>query len=236
MSPLLPLHISAGIVGILSGAAAMSFRKGSARHALAGKVFVIAMLTLAASAVYLALMKHQLGNVLGGTFTFYLVATAWMTARRGDGKTGIFDWVALLIPLLVGTALLILGLEVVLWPREVASWSSRWDVLFHGFRDAACRRGGHPHAGARRRFRRQAHRAPSLAHVLRVFHRHRVLLPGTATSLPRLVTRIKRTFYPGPLAAGIADFLAVPSSLHKCIPGKVDAARRRCFLLAPPYT
>src|SRR6202521_6411596 len=112
MSPLLPLHISAGIVGIASGAAAMSFRKGSARHGLAGKVFVVAMLTLAASAVYLALMKHQLGNVLGGTFTFYLVATAWMTARRGDGETGIFDWGALVISLLVGTALWILGLEV----------------------------------------------------------------------------------------------------------------------------
>src|SRR3981081_731984 len=54
-----------------------------------------------------------MGNVLGGTFTFYLVATAWMTARRVDGETGIFDWVALLIPLLVGTALWILGLEVV---------------------------------------------------------------------------------------------------------------------------
>ena len=93
---------------------------------------------------------------------------------------------------------------------------------------AACSRGGHPHAGARRRFRRQAHRAPSLAHVLRVFHRHRVLLPGTATSLPRLVTRIKRTFYPSPLAAGIADFLAIPSSLHKCIQENVDATRGRC--------
>src|SRR5260370_16976663 len=113
MSPLLPLHISAGIVGILSGATAMSFRKGSARHALAGKVFVIAMLTLAASAVYLAPMKRQLGYVLCGTFTFSLVGTAWMTARRGDGETGIFDWGAMLVPLLVGTALWILGLEVV---------------------------------------------------------------------------------------------------------------------------
>src|SRR5260370_42130929 len=102
MSPLLPLHISAGIVGILSGATAMSFRKGSARHALAGKVFVIAMLTLAASAVYLALMKHQLGNVLGGTFTFYLVTTSWATARRGDGATSIFAWGALLISLAPG--------------------------------------------------------------------------------------------------------------------------------------
>ncbi len=112
-SPLLPVHISAGIVGIVSGTAAMSFRKGSPRHALAGKVFVAAMLTLASSAVYLAIMKNQVGNILGGTFAFYLVATAWATARRGDGKTGIFDWAAMLIPLLVGGALLILGFGVV---------------------------------------------------------------------------------------------------------------------------
>jgi len=112
-SPLLPVHISAGVTGILSGAAAMCFRKGSARHALAGKVFVIAMLTLGASAVYLAFMKHQLGNVLGGTFTFYLVTTAWATAGRGDGETSIFDWVALLIPLALGIGLWISGLELV---------------------------------------------------------------------------------------------------------------------------
>jgi uncharacterized membrane protein len=58
-SPLLPVHISAGITGIASGVAAMCFRKGSPRHALAGKVFVIAMLTLGASAMYLALMRAQ---------------------------------------------------------------------------------------------------------------------------------------------------------------------------------
>jgi uncharacterized membrane protein len=104
-SPLLPVHISAGIIGILSGAAAICLRKGSPRHALAGKVFVISMMTLGASATYLALMKHQLGNVLGGTFTFYLVTTAWATARRGDGETSIFDWVALLIPLALGIGL-----------------------------------------------------------------------------------------------------------------------------------
>ncbi len=112
-SPLLPVHISAGVVGILSGTAAMSFRKGSPRHALAGKVFVIAMMTMSSSAVYLALTKHQMGNVLGGTFAFYLVTTAWLTARRGDGETSLFDWGALLIPLLVGIGLWISGLQVV---------------------------------------------------------------------------------------------------------------------------
>ena len=112
MSPLLPLHISAGIVGILSGAAAMSFRKGSARHALAGKVFVVAMLTLAASAVYLAVIKHQNNNIGGGILTFYLVATAWLTVKRRDGETSIFDWGALLIPLAAGIGGWISGLQV----------------------------------------------------------------------------------------------------------------------------
>jgi len=40
----------------------MSFRKGSPRHALAGKIFVAAMLTMAAAAVYLAFRKHQRAN------------------------------------------------------------------------------------------------------------------------------------------------------------------------------
>ena len=110
---LLPLHVSARIVGILSGTAAMSFRKGSPRHALAGKIFVISMLTMAASAVYLAALKHQNNNVGGGVLTFYLVATAWVTAKRRDGETSIFDWVALLIPLWAGIGGWINGLEAV---------------------------------------------------------------------------------------------------------------------------
>jgi uncharacterized membrane protein len=104
LSPTLVLHIFAGIVGILSGAAAMSFRKGSLRHAQAGKVFVISMLTMAASAVYLAIVKHQMNNVGGGILTFYLIATAWVTARRRHGETSKFDWAALLIPLANGVA------------------------------------------------------------------------------------------------------------------------------------
>ena len=37
---ILVLHIAGGLVGIVSGAVAMAYRKGGARHALAGKVFV----------------------------------------------------------------------------------------------------------------------------------------------------------------------------------------------------
>jgi len=80
----------------------MSFRKGSPRHVLAGKVFVVSMLTMAVAAVYLAIVKHQPNNIGGGILTFYLIGTAWLTARRRDGETSHFDWVALLIPLAIG--------------------------------------------------------------------------------------------------------------------------------------
>ena len=111
LSPALVFHICAGTLGMLSGTAAMSFRKGSHRHRVAGNVFVIAMLGLAASGAYLGFMKHQILNGLMGILTFYLVVTAWWTARRRDGETGIFDLGALMVPLAVGAALAIYGIE-----------------------------------------------------------------------------------------------------------------------------
>jgi hypothetical protein len=120
VSPLLPVHIAAGVVGILSGTAAMAFRKGSTLHALAGKSFVGAMLTMAASAVYLAFMKNRSNNVGGGILTFYLVATAWVTAKRRDSETSLFDWGALLIPLAAGIGGWISGFQVMRSPTGPA--------------------------------------------------------------------------------------------------------------------
>src|SRR5579871_6097850 len=98
-SPILIVHICAGTLGLLSGTAALSFRKGSRWHVLAGKVFVASMLAMAVGAVYLAVVRHQPNNIGGGIFTFYLILTAWLTARRRDMQTSGFDWAVLLIPL-----------------------------------------------------------------------------------------------------------------------------------------
>jgi uncharacterized membrane protein len=68
-SLILMAHICARTSGLLSGAAAMSFRKGSRRHVLAGIVFVASMLTMAAGAVYLAIVRHQSNNIGGGILT-----------------------------------------------------------------------------------------------------------------------------------------------------------------------
>src|SRR5580693_5200993 len=112
-SPILFVHICAGTLGLLSGTAAMIFRKGSPRHVLAGKIFVAAMLTMAVGATYLAFVKHQPGNVGGGILTFYLIGTAWLTARRRDGETSSWDWVAFLIPLALGILTWMNAIQVV---------------------------------------------------------------------------------------------------------------------------
>jgi hypothetical protein len=112
-SPILMVHICGGTLGLLSGTAAMSFRKGSPRHVLAGKVFVASMLTMGAVAVYLAIVRHQPNNIGGGILTIYLIGTAWLTARRRDGETSRFDWVVLLIPLTLGILTWMNGIKVV---------------------------------------------------------------------------------------------------------------------------
>ena len=107
--PILVLHICGGLVGLLSGAAATAFRKGSRLHGIAGQVFVVSMLTMATAGVTLAAMKSQPGNILGGALTVYLVATAWMTARRVTPGTSFFDWGALSIGWAVAVATVTLG-------------------------------------------------------------------------------------------------------------------------------
>jgi len=112
-SPTLIVHICGGTLGLLSGTAAMTFRKGSPRHVLAGKVFVASMLTMGVFAVYLAVTRHQPNNIGGGILTVYLIGTAWLTARRRDGETSRLDWIVLLIPLTLGILTWMIGLKVV---------------------------------------------------------------------------------------------------------------------------
>ena len=105
--PLLILHILGGTIGLLSGAFALAVRKGSRLHRASGNVFTIAMLTLASSALALAIMKSQRGNVVGSILTFYMIATAWLAGRRRD--IGRLDLAALLVGIGGAAAILTLG-------------------------------------------------------------------------------------------------------------------------------
>jgi uncharacterized membrane protein len=111
ISPVLDLHIAGGTVGFLSGCVAVFLRKGSRRHAVAGNVFVVSMLTLASTGMLMAVMKSQPPNILGGALTFYLVLTSWLTARHRAGETSMLDWLALFVGLAVAAAEYTLAVE-----------------------------------------------------------------------------------------------------------------------------
>jgi hypothetical protein len=109
-------HIAAGSIAILAGYAAVSVRKGETLHRRLGTVFVIAMLILAGMAIYLAIslqgmLPGQKANVAAGMLAIYLVATAWLAARRKDKTTGTFDRLALVAIICVSGLFLFWGLE-----------------------------------------------------------------------------------------------------------------------------
>ncbi len=79
---LLPVHIVAGLIGIVSGFTALLAWKGSKLHLKSGIIFVYAMLVLAASAVVMAIDNGQPGNVIAAVLAFYLVLTALLTVRK----------------------------------------------------------------------------------------------------------------------------------------------------------
>jgi uncharacterized membrane protein len=77
------LHITAGLVVIVSGAFALFSTKGSPLHRGAGRVFFFAMATLTGTGLIAATFVHpNRGNVVASMVTFYLVATAYLTVKR----------------------------------------------------------------------------------------------------------------------------------------------------------
>src|SRR5713226_949475 len=219
-SPVLVFHICTGTLGLLSGAAAMFFLKGSRRHRLTGSVFVISMLSLSASGAYLGFIKHQMLNSLMGVLTFYLVATAWLTARRRDGEAGIFDLGALMVSLAVGAGLVTYGLEAANsqtglkdgYPAGAYFIFGSLALLFAAGDVRMLVRGGvfGAHRIARHLWRM----------CFALFIARRILIPGTATSIPRGFTQNVRTFCADYPDHHIDDFLDSPRFVHKACGGR----------------
>jgi len=130
--PLLVLHVGAGILAMLAGALAIVFRKGSQGHRRAGNVFVICMLSVSAIGSYLGFVKGEMDNFTGGIFAFYLVATAWATARQRENKTWKLDWSAPPIALAFAAINFVWGVEVARGQTAVKDQSHAGAYFFFG--------------------------------------------------------------------------------------------------------
>lgn len=98
---LLFAHIAGGVLGLLSGAAALVARKGSRAHGVAGLTFVVSMTVMASvgAAVSPFLPIPQRANVVAGLLTLYLVVSGWMAVRRPHVVPGRVDAAGLVVAL-----------------------------------------------------------------------------------------------------------------------------------------
>lgn len=102
---LLPIHIIAGLIGLVSGAVALYAAKGAKLHRKSGMIFVYAMLIVAITGTVMGSMISEMAAVLPGMLTFYLVSTSFLTVRRPAVLK--FPWVDLgvmVVGLTVGVA------------------------------------------------------------------------------------------------------------------------------------
>jgi hypothetical protein len=110
----LVVHIAGGAIGLVSGTVAVIARKGGYLHRRAGGVFVGSMLVMATFAIYLGLvLPGQMLNAFIGTFALYLVSTAWITVRRRQGSSGVFEKVALIVALALCAPFAILTFQLI---------------------------------------------------------------------------------------------------------------------------
>lgn len=109
---LLPIHIIAGLTAIVAGFVALYAPKGAKLHRKIGLVFVYSMLVMAVAATTLAIMKHQMGNVVGGSLTFYMVTTALITVRRHDHEFHLIDAGAFVMAVAIGVLAIRFGFAV----------------------------------------------------------------------------------------------------------------------------
>ena len=109
---LLFAHIAGASVAMIAGAVALIARKGERVHRAAGVIFVISMVIMLAVAAGTSpfLPDPQPGQVYGGIFVIYLVATAWMTVKRPEGQVGRFELWACLIAAVLAMAVVIGGM------------------------------------------------------------------------------------------------------------------------------
>lgn len=89
---LLAIHIGAGFAALAVGGAIVALTKGNALHRRLGRIFGYAMLTVAATAVALAVLRPNVFLFTIALFSFYLVATGWLAARqRSAAAAGAWD-------------------------------------------------------------------------------------------------------------------------------------------------
>ena len=112
--PILTIHIIAGLLAIAAGAVALYATKGSTLHRGSGMIFAMAMLTMTSSAVVMAaFLRPNIGNVIAGLLTFYLVSTGLLTVLRSVTQARALLTSLMFVAMTAGALAFIVGSDAV---------------------------------------------------------------------------------------------------------------------------
>lgn len=114
---LLGIHIAAGGLAIILGAAALSVKKGGRIHRRSGMAFVYSMLVMGATASILEFLESASAtNVVAALMTVYFVGTAVTTVRPPSQWTRMINAAALTVAVSLGILSIIGGVRGVSAP------------------------------------------------------------------------------------------------------------------------
>jgi hypothetical protein len=77
-----------------------------------------------------AVLKSQRVNIIAGVFTFYLVATAWLTVKRKEQETGLLERGLLLVGSAAGAGSLIFAWQAAHWATGRGGGAAAAHVVF----------------------------------------------------------------------------------------------------------
>jgi hypothetical protein len=125
-------HIGAGGVALMSGTVALLARKGQRIHRLAGNAFFLSMCVMTLIGTGVAPFLPQRGSIIGGAVTFYLVTTAWLTVRRGEGEVALPEKLAAVFALMVAAAAFYFGFEAAHSPAGMLDGTPKQPYFIFG--------------------------------------------------------------------------------------------------------
>lgn len=100
---MVPIHVLAGTIAILTGFVALFALKGAGLHRKSGMVFVYAMLVMSISGTVMAVGRAGAAmNIPAGLVTAYLVVTALNTVRPASAFTQRVDRGAMVVAFTLG--------------------------------------------------------------------------------------------------------------------------------------
>jgi uncharacterized membrane protein len=112
---ILPVHILAGGLGLISGGVALSVAKGAPLHRKSGTLFVSVMLTMAVTGMSISAVEGVAPaiNVPASVLVTYLVITSLTTVRPAAAASRWLDRAAMLLALGIGVGCLALAVGAI---------------------------------------------------------------------------------------------------------------------------